>query len=54
GAQTNPSGPATGSYRVFRGGSWSSHSDVCRASVRFSTYPGSTGIDVGFRAARTP
>ena len=54
GAQTNPSGPATGSYRVFRGGSWGSYSGVCRASFRGSTGPDDASSFVGFRAARTP
>jgi len=55
GAQTNPSGPSTGSVRVFRGGYWYGDSSLCRASIRGGTYPDSADYgDGGFRAARTP
>ena len=55
GAQTNPSGPSTGSTRVFRGGRWGGSSNFCRASFRFYADPANaTGSDVGFRIARTP
>jgi formylglycine-generating enzyme required for sulfatase activity len=52
--QNNPSGPAAGSVRVCRGGSWFNFSDYCRASFRFNADPGVTGSFIGFRAARTP
>jgi formylglycine-generating enzyme required for sulfatase activity len=39
-AQTNPTGPATGSGRVLRGGYWSSYSSYCRASPRGNISPG--------------
>jgi len=51
--QNNPSGPATGSFHVFRGGSWVDFSYYCRASVRIST-PDSTNGAIGLRVARTP
>jgi formylglycine-generating enzyme required for sulfatase activity len=53
GAQTNPTGPTTGSYRVFRGGSWGNFTDLLRASSRFFT-PDITYGYVGCRAARSP
>ena len=49
GSQTNPQGPSSGSLRVLRGGSWGSIARNCRVSNRFSHYPGSTGINRGFR-----
>jgi formylglycine-generating enzyme required for sulfatase activity len=52
--QNNPTGPATGSYRVFRGGSWDYNSDYCRASIRFNAVPSNTSGSIGFRAVRTP
>jgi len=54
GAQTNPSGPSTGSNRVFRGGGWGYNSGDCRASFRSGSGPGYANGFVGFRAARTP
>jgi formylglycine-generating enzyme required for sulfatase activity len=54
GAQTDPTGPATGSSRVFRGGSWYSLTDILRASYRNSSTPGGTNDGVGCRAARSP
>jgi formylglycine-generating enzyme required for sulfatase activity len=53
-AQTNPTGPTTGSSRVLRGGSRSSFTDLVRGSNRASDPPVNTYSDVGFRAARSP
>jgi len=39
GAQTNPQGPSSGSYRVLRGGSWNYYSSNCRASNRNDNNP---------------
>ena len=50
-AQTNPTGPDTGSLRVHRGGSWKYNPTVCRVAHRgnFTTMDRSTFI--GFRLA---
>ena len=53
GAQTNPTGPGGGSYRVLRGGSWDTYSSLCRASYRFNS-PDYRYSSFGFRVARTP
>lgn len=37
--QTNPTGASTGSYRVYRGGSWGSYARSCRVSARFYITP---------------
>ena len=54
GSVTNPTGPATGSGRLLRGGGWNSYSGVCRASERVGFAPGYVWADVGFRAVRNP
>jgi formylglycine-generating enzyme required for sulfatase activity len=54
-AQTNPTGPATGSARVLRGGSWRDPSLFCRASYRArDSAPDNRQSFIGFRVARTP
>ena len=49
GAQTNPTGSLSGSYRVYRGGSRSYSAEYCRVSNRFSYGPGCSGISLGLR-----
>jgi formylglycine-generating enzyme required for sulfatase activity len=51
---TNPTGPATGTYRVVRGGVWTNNSNFVRSSRRFYTTPDVTSYDLGFRVARNP
>ena len=45
----NPTGPASGSYRVERGGSWFSDGTPLRSAERGSYTPSSRGTSVGFR-----
>jgi len=55
GAQTDPQGPLSGTYRVLRGGSWVENSyGACRASDRCPGAPGYQPSYFGFRVARTP
>ncbi len=50
GAATDPEGPATGTSRVHRGGSWSSDLFECRPAARQQAAPGGRGLnDLGFR-----
>ena len=51
---TNPTGPTTGTQRLFRGGSWFGLPVICRASQRNSVYPSLSGYTIGFRVARNP
>ena len=51
GAQTNPTGPTSGSDRVDRGGSWSNDARNCRVSIRFNDTPSSSYDDLGLRLA---
>lgn len=49
----NPTGPASGSNRVIRGGSWYSNLQRVRVANRFSVTPGIRDDDLGFRLARS-
>ena len=51
---SNPAGPATGSTRVLRGGSWNIFSNLVRSSYRDNITPDGTSYDFGFRVARNP
>jgi len=48
-AQTNPTGPASGSNRVLRGGNWIHDTEYCRIAYRDSGAPDDSGNGVGFR-----
>jgi formylglycine-generating enzyme required for sulfatase activity len=54
GSQFNPTGPASGSFRVLRGGSWLDGPTGCRVARRNYFTPGSRLSSIGFRLARTP
>ena len=54
GAQANPLGPVSGTYRVLRGGSYSSSYPFVRSSYRNYSTPDYTRSDLGFRVARNP
>jgi formylglycine-generating enzyme required for sulfatase activity len=49
----NPSGPESGSYRVFRGGSWSNVAVNCRSAFRDWDVPSFRLNYLGFRLSRT-
>ena len=50
----NPEGPATGSYRVLRGGSWNCYARHCRSAFRDLDTPGYRISNVGFRLVFVP
>ncbi|HPF09097.1 MAG: hypothetical protein M0Q99_10220 [Candidatus Cloacimonetes bacterium] len=52
GAQTDPHGATSSTFRVLRGGSWGSDTDGCTVSIR--DYGGATvvGYFIGFRCVR--
>ncbi len=52
-ATTNYTGPASGSFRVERGGSYDYNADTLQVSYRFIGSPGNAFYDIGFRFART-
>jgi formylglycine-generating enzyme len=54
GAQTNPTGPATGYYCVVRGGSLSSDADECRSAARHQEPMNYSNFSLGFRVVRVP
>jgi formylglycine-generating enzyme required for sulfatase activity len=50
---TDPRGPASGTYRVYRGGSWSGSAFSAHCAYRNGSSPGNTFNYFGFRPART-
>jgi formylglycine-generating enzyme required for sulfatase activity len=48
---TNPTGAASGSYRVFRGGSWGDDAWFCRSTFRYFYTPGWQYSGLGLRLA---
>ena len=49
---TDPSGAASGSNRVYRGGSWYDGASCASVSFRYYDYPDYRGDDLGFRVVR--
>ncbi len=54
GSQTDPRGPTSGSYRVFRGGGWSDHAFGCRTAYRANGLPSIRYFSFGFRSVLPP
>ena len=54
GAQTNPTGPASGTTRVNRGSAWNGSTRDVRSSNRHYYTPDDTNNSIGFRVARAP
>ena len=50
-SQYNPTGPASGSRRVYRGGSWGSSARLCRVSYRDYNGPSYSFYNLGLRLA---
>ena len=50
---TDPTGPASGSYRVFHSGAWNNTLGYLRGAYRHQQPPGTTHSNAGFRVART-
>jgi formylglycine-generating enzyme required for sulfatase activity len=51
-AQTNPTGPASGSLRVYRGGGFNDFPKHIRSAYRAAMPPGNESFNLGFRLAR--
>ena len=54
GSVTDPEGPASGSYRVLRGGSWNPGGTNLRSAERDSTNPSNRNYTLGFRVGFLP
>ncbi len=53
-AQTNPTGPSSGYYRILGGGCWFYGSSGCRVANRGYHDPAFNFYDIGFRIVRKP
>ena len=53
GSVTDPKGPATGTSRVLRGGSFGYDGSIARSSDRLNNLPSSRYVNLGFRLAKT-
>ena len=53
-AVTDPTGPETGTFRVIRGGCWSSDASRCRSAYRSNSFPDGKSNIYGFRVALAP
>ena len=51
---TDPTGPLSGSDRVFRGAGWWNYARYCRSAYRGSSPPGDIGNVLGFRLVKNP
>jgi formylglycine-generating enzyme required for sulfatase activity len=54
GTAVDPRGPAVGSYRVFRGGSWHYEARYCRPAYRGCAFPAQLDESFGFRVVLAP
>jgi formylglycine-generating enzyme len=53
-SQSDPRGPGSGSYHVYRGGSWYNYADECRTASRNHYYPTYSYFNIGFRSVLPP
>jgi len=53
-AQTNPTGPATGSFRAIRGGGWNDYAQFCRSAIRGNFHPDGYYDSFGLRVVFVP
>jgi formylglycine-generating enzyme required for sulfatase activity len=54
GSTTDPTGAASGSNRVYRGGGWGYGAGYCRSAHRYRLYPSYRVSNFGFRVALSP
>ena len=54
GAVSDPVGPAVGSFRVGRGGSWADAANLARSALRYGDVPAISYVFLGFRLSLRP
>jgi formylglycine-generating enzyme required for sulfatase activity len=54
GPDTDPVGPTSGSFRVYRGDGWANEGDFCRSAFRVYHSPVDSYYDLGFRVVLAP
>lgn len=50
--ETNPQGPASGKYKVYRGGGWNFLARISRSGYRDYFFPERCDLHIGFRVAK--
>ena len=51
-SQIDPTGPKSGTRKVFKGGSWYTNANYCRSTYHYGYPPDSRDISIGFRIVR--
>jgi len=51
---TDPTGPASGETRVYRGGCWNHEATYCRSAFRGNSWTGERALHLGFRVSLVP
>ena len=54
GTVSDPKGAATGTQRIFRGGSWINSAAWCRSGMRYRATPTARNYLIGFRVVCEP
>ena len=54
GSVTDPTRSTSGSFRVYRGGSWLNTAEGCRSAFRYWNLPSGLAFDLGFRVCLSP
>lgn len=52
GEQKDPRGPGSGTFKVFRGGGWRNHAQICRSAFRYYYFANFRHYNIGIRLVK--